>query len=54
MQGTSLAERLSFLPVHRNGDSHVDGGGHEGVGSRVEERHEDGISASLVDLKHKI
>ena len=40
-----------FLPVDRNGDGHVDGGGHEGVGGRVEERHQDGVRAPLVDLK---
>ena len=42
------------LPVDGHGDRHVDGGGHEGVGRRVEERHQDGICAPLVDLKVKI
>ena len=51
VNGTPLEGRNNGLPVDGDCDGHVDGGGHEGVGRRVEERHQDRVRALEIDLK---
>ena len=46
-----LEGRNNGLPVDGDCDGHVDGGRHEGVGRRVEERNQDRVRALEIDLE---
>ena len=54
MESRVCKSQVLLLPVNRDGDGHVDGCSHEGVGGRVEEGHEEWICSAHVDLKWQV